>query len=81
MTVRKIRGGRTLASEGLGPGGQATAARGGMMVVAGATDDDDDLIIDEEDDTTMKGPIYPEGKTIKIKLGDLKTLLRQEARR
>jgi len=81
MTARKTRGGRTLASEGLGPGGQATAARGGMMMVAGASDADDELIIDEEDDTTMNGPIYPEGKTIRIKLGSLKTLLRQGARR
>ena len=75
MTTRKIR-------ENLGPGGEATASRGGMMMVAGEEDlDVDDLLvddeksIDEEDNTTMKGPVYPEGKTIRIRLGDLRRLL------
>ena len=74
MSTRKIR-------ENLGPGGEATAARGGMMMVAGKEDLDDDLLFDDEtcvketDDAYMTGPIYPEGRTIRIKVGDLRRLL------
>ena len=65
--------------------GTPAAARGSMMVVAGEEDlDDDDLLFDDEviideDETTLPGPIYPEGKVVRMKVGSLKRLLRQEA--
>ena len=49
-----------------------------MMVVAGEEPDDDELLIDdvdEGDDTVFKGPVYPEGRSILLTVGDLRRYL------
>lgn len=80
MTARKTRKRVTVATEGGGPGAQATAARSGMMAVAGATDADEDLplLTDEGDDTTMDGPVYDEC-VIRITIGQLRQIIRSSA--
>ncbi len=88
MTARKTRRSRTgaITEDAFGT---PPAARGNMMNVAGASDDDmdpgEELLVDDGEgtgnveevpDTTMKGPVYPEGKLIRIKLGALRELVR-----
>lgn len=79
MPIRKTREAKTLATEDAF--GTPPAARGSMMNVAGASDDDlepgEELLTDEGDDTTMKGPVYDEGRKLRVRLGELRRLLRQ----
>jgi hypothetical protein len=55
-----------------------------MMKVAGATDDDPDRegeqLITDDDENTLKGPVYEEG-VIRLRLGDLREMVRHMARR
>ncbi len=86
MTARKTRRSQTgITTEDAF--GTPPQARGNMMNVAGASDDDldpgEELLVDDGEanvdeipDTTMKGPVYPEGKRIRIKLGALRELVR-----
>jgi len=64
--------------------GTPPQARGGMMCVAGAEDEldpgeelltDDEANSDENIDTTMKGPVYPEGRSLRISIGSLRLLI------
>jgi hypothetical protein len=56
-----------------------------MMKVAGATDDDPDRqgeqLITDDDETTMKGPVYDEGRVIRTTVGQLKRLVRRSVLR
>jgi hypothetical protein len=57
--------------------GTPPAARSSMMCVAGEEENDqDELLTDEGDDTIMNGPVYDEGKVIRIRLGELRKLIR-----
>ena len=78
MTVERIRRLRTgVTTED--SFGTPPAARGSMMNIAGASDDDlepgEELLTDEGDDTTMKGPVYDEGRTVRITVRELRELL------
>jgi hypothetical protein len=85
MTARKTRKPRTVVTTE-DAFGTPPAARGSMMKVAGKTDADEDLPLltddgeamgpTEGDDTTMKGPVYPEGRVIRIRMRELRRLVR-----
>lgn len=47
-----------------------------MMCVAGEEESSNELLTDEGDDTTMKGPVYDEGKVIRMKVGTLRRIVR-----
>jgi hypothetical protein len=74
MTVRKLRVPKKVATE-IDSFGTPPAARGSMMCVAGAEESQEPLLTDEGDDTTMNGPVYDEGKIIRISVGTLRRLV------
>jgi hypothetical protein len=75
MTVRKLRVPKKMATE-LDSFGTPPAARSSMMCVAGDEESDQPLLTDEGDDTVMKGPVYDEGRRIRISVGTLRSLVR-----
>ena len=80
MAGKNIRGSRmgSIAEDAFGT---PPAARGSMNNLANGADDDDlepgeELLTDEGDGMdVMDKPIYPEGRTIRIRLGDLRRLI------
>lgn len=56
--------------------GTPPAARGSMLNIAGKDDADEELpLLDDGDDTTMKGPVYEGGRTLRISVRELRKLV------